>query len=417
MILPILESVIKKYFLPTLFSFIITGKLSSNQQSPLPNKKMLNIHYKVPATGGVESHMLIFNKIFSQHNIAHYILTSHQSCWIRSMIETENHNYGNACLLFTSNDTYPSEQEIIAACKANNITTIIANWGIPNSLIPAIAAAKQLSIKVIMVHHRFDYTFSPQDIALFNQTDGIVTVSPIVCQKLKILQQIGKITVKHIAHIPPFWDEERFLTFKPTRTKCEFFQDTYYLYFPKDLPIVVSVGNFYWCKNQQLLIDAFAELINKRHKKAHLILAGEGHDEPSLKTKVAQHKLDNYVHFIGRCIDVPEILYHSDIHVLASKSEAFGLAHLEAAIMQKPFVGATETGAECFIHDGIDGLLFINNNVQDLADKIEQLLDNKEKRLTMGKQARKNVLEHYTSEQFFNTWLTFLNGIYNDENN
>ncbi len=376
------------------------------------NKKqaLLNIHYNVPSPGGIETHLLIFNKLFAQQAIPHTLLTSKHSTWIVNTINQPANPYGLHCHLYNHDEVNPTSTDILNTCKEKQISTIICNWEGP-LLDASLDAAKTHPTKLIFVHHNFKEDFTDQNIEKFNQLSAIVAVSPVVTESLHRLQKSGRLQVKNIMHISPFWDEDKFLTFKPTRSKQDFFKQKFNLTFTDNDPVICSVANLYWCKNQQLLLHAAANLLHTKNKKFHLILAGEGDDLPKLEQLARELNITSCTHFVGRTLEVPELLHHIDLHVLPSSHEGFGLVQLEAAMMKKPFLAATKTAAERIIQHGITGFIFENNNAQDLANKLETLIDNPKLRQTMGQNAYNFVRQHYANKILFNKWIDLLEKI------
>ena len=108
--------------------------------------------------------------------------------------------------------------------------------------------------------------------------------------------------------------------------------------------------------------------------------------------------VDHCVHFVGFSQEIPEVLYHSDIFVLTSNWEAFGIVYLEAGLMKKPAIGAYQTGAQDTIIDGKTGLLFKNNEVDDLVEKLEILIQNPELQKKMGQQGYDHVAAHFLNQ-------------------
>ncbi len=368
--------------------------------------KFLNLHYRFPSQGGLESHLLMFNKVFEQHQVSNTLLTSQHSTWLVKNINLPPSHYGPTCRTYHHEGLNPSIFDIINTCKDLHPSTIICNW--MDQLPNCIKAAKNHSAHTIYMHHTPKDSFTADEIMQLNQTNGIITVSPTLAMHLKKLQETGVITVKHLEHIAPFWDEDQFLGFKPTRSKKDFFINQLQLNIPDDSPVICSVANLYWYKNHKLLLHAIDQLIHKRQKKFHVILAGDGSRKNELITLTRELNLTDYVHFVGKIHEVPELLYHADFHVLPSSNEPFGLTHLEAATMKKPFVGATETGAAEFIQHGVTGFIFENNNAQDLADTLEKLLDNPALCKIMGENAYTFVHQNYSNEALFKKWMIFL---------
>lgn len=392
-----------KFFIKLLF-------FSSTLVASTEHKKhvLLNLHFRCPDPGGIESHLVGLNKIFAQNGIDNTVVTSKHSSFLLNAINQRS-NYGPLCETYEHDEFDATVNDLQQLCKKHRASTIVCNW--LGSLDPSIIATGASKTKIIYMHHNFDANFGLDDIARLNKTKGIIAVSPMITQHLKRLQEAGTITVKHITHIAPFWDEDKFLHYKPTRSRTDFLKQAFNIIINNDYPIICSVANLYWYKNHKVLLNALGILQNQHRLKFHLLLAGDGPERTNLETQTRELGLTHCVHFLGKTLEVVELLHHADLHVLASSHESFGLAHLEAAMMQKPFIGASGTGAEGFIQNGVTGLIFENNNGQDLAEKLLMLLDNAKLRDLMGKRAYRFTRQHYAVEVLFNKWVAFLEKI------
>jgi glycosyltransferase involved in cell wall biosynthesis len=89
------------------------------------------------------------------------------------------------------------------------------------------------------------------------------------------------------------------------------------------------------------------------------------------------------------------------VFVLSSRNEASPLVYREAGLMRKPAIGATETGAQAIILNEKTGLLFKNNDAQDLANQIERLLDNPEWARELGNNAYQHIIKNFLPEAIF----------------
>ncbi|NIV30404.1 MAG: glycosyltransferase [Anaerolineae bacterium] len=94
----------------------------------------------------------------------------------------------------------------------------------------------------------------------------------------------------------------------------------------------------------------------------------------------------------------PNLLAASDVFVLPSGQESFGIAFVEAWACGKPVVGARIGAIPSVINEGRDGLLFAYQDADDLAQAILALLADPCRRTGMGEAGRRKVLENYTWE-------------------
>lgn len=170
-----------------------------------------------------------------------------------------------------------------------------------------------------------------------------------------------------------------------------------------DAPMIFFVGRLTWVKGADTLTEAMAQ-IAREVPDAKLVIVGKGEQEDMLRQIVRSNGLENNVIFNFNYITEDERrLYYaaSDICIFPSKYEPFGIVSLEAMSMGKPvIVGATGTSGfrEQIIPCGenINGYHINPHDASDIAKYTIVLLKNKELRKTMGINARKHALEHFT---------------------
>lgn len=394
---------LKRLVIPLVTSFFMLWAetpLRASNKTEQPS--ILNLHYRFATQGGLESHLLMFKKVCNEYGIKSNVLTSQHSTWLVNALES----YGLPSKKYLHNELNPNIMDMIQASQTMKPSVIICNW--LDQLDNCLFVAQHFNIDLIYMHHNPTDDFDDATLAKFNRLKAVVAVSPHLVEKLQNLQKQGQLTSTTVAHITPFWDEDRFLTFIPQRSKKQFFSEVLKLQLPDDCPIVCSAANLSWYKNHKLLLRVTHDLIYKDHKKFHLILAGDGERKDEIMILAKELNLIPYVHFVGAIQEIPELLHHVDIHVLASSHEPFGLTHLEAAVMKKPFFGATNTGATKFIQHGINGMLFENNNLEDCKAKLAYLLDNPEACKALGEQARTFVQKNYTNKLILQQWINLL---------
>lgn len=132
-------------------------------------------------------------------------------------------------------------------------------------------------------------------------------------------------------------------------------------------------------KGQDILIQAIAELKEKR-QDFQCWLAGEAPlEEPGslheLERQVEVLQLERYVTFLGNRSDVPELLAQSDIFVLPSRYEGFGISIIEAMLAGAAVVASDLDGPKEIIRNNQYGYLFERGNSSQLSEILNQLLD------------------------------------------
>jgi glycosyltransferase involved in cell wall biosynthesis len=196
--------------------------------------------------------------------------------------------------------------------------------------------------------------------------------------------------------IPFAVDTNRFNPGEPCRLKLK---EKHKIH-PKAIT-VSCVAHLLPVKGQDLLIRAISHIPD-----IHLFLAGRADDKiytNSLENLVSHFGLKERVHFLGPVNDVPALLAESDIFVLPTidkfRSEALGVALLEAMASSKPCIASDTPGPRDVIQHQINGLLFPSGDENGLARELKLLVDHYSLRIGLGEAARKRVLEHYTVEK------------------
>jgi len=165
-----------------------------------------------------------------------------------------------------------------------------------------------------------------------------------------------------------------------------------------DQKIVISVGKISYQKGQDLLIKAW-NIVHDKFPDWELHLYGKENLQ-MLDTS----NLQNNVRFFTPEKKIEEKYLNSSLYVMSSRYEGFGMVLIEAMACGVPCVSFDcDYGPSDIIRDGIDGLLARKENVENLADKILQLIENSENRKNMGHQA-KWAVTRYLPESIVQKW-------------
>lgn len=383
------------HFLKILKLYLDQQKKTRTTPAPF---RVIQLQPNLGGISGVEQHLAIFNKVLYQNGIYSQIITSPTATFIVNKVGGADHAYGLPCITYHHSDYLCRTSDLMLADP-----TVIVCSSLEQVEV-AVHARPYVQAKIIYVNHNSRWHYTDAELAIINNADAIVTVHFSEADIFRSFHQQGKIKTGIIEQIPPFVDDEKFLSFKPTCSKQEFLQQRFGLTINDNLPIISCIGNFYWFKNHGLLVQALGILKNERKKRFHALLAGHGPDLPKHKETAHSLGLDDSVHFIGLTHETPELLYHSNCHVLASYDESFGLVHVEAALMKKPFVAARSTGITQYIDHGVNGFAFVNQDAHSLADALEFLIDNPDKCQKMGQAAYDFACKELTARASFTKW-------------
>jgi glycosyltransferase involved in cell wall biosynthesis len=174
---------------------------------------------------------------------------------------------------------------------------------------------------------------------------------------------------------------------------------------------VISVGRLDYQKGLDFLISAWS-LVAEKHKDWQLDIYGEGELRDSLQEQIDKLHLTRCISLCGRVDDIAEEYTQHSIYVMSSRTESFGLVLLEAASCGLPLVSFNcPSGPSEIIEDGKNGFL-INKvgDVQQLANKINLLIENSELRSNMGKNAKKNV-QLFSIQNISDKWIDLFHNI------
>jgi glycosyltransferase involved in cell wall biosynthesis len=135
---------------------------------------------------------------------------------------------------------------------------------------------------------------------------------------------------------------------------------------------IIQVSAFRPQKDQVTLIRSLQYL----PKDVNLLLVGDGKNRLKCEDLTAELNLSNRVFFLGIRSDVPQLLESSDIVVLSSHWEGFGLAAVEGMASVRPFIASDVPGLRDIVNGA--GLLFPDGDEKALAGKINTLLSDSE---------------------------------------
>jgi len=209
------------------------------------------------------------------------------------------------------------------------------------------------------------------------QSDGLTTVSEYLKERTNAEFDISR----EIRVIPNFVDPRKFRRLEKDREQR----------------IVCHSSNFRPLKRIPDIIMAFKMI--SQQIKCKLLLVGNGPERPKAEKLAKNLGISNRVHFLGNVKNVQEILGKSDLFLLPSEDESFGLAALEAMSCEVPVVASNIGGLKELISHGIDGYLIEVGDVKALAQYSLKILQDPRLQGEFGKNARQKVLEKYTPDK------------------
>jgi len=263
------------------------------------------------------------------------------------------------------------------------------HYAIPHAtsayLAKQILNSKAKSVPVITTLHGTDITLIGSDPTYkqvvdfsINQSDGVTAVSEYLRDETYRLFDISK----EIKVIPNFIDLDRF-----KKSKKEHFKKAIC---PDGEKVVTHVSNFREVKRVPDVIETFSNVLNNG-VKAKLLMVGDGPDRSKAELKCRELGMCDHVRFLGKQEQVEEVLSISDLFLIPSGSETFGLAALEAMSCSVPVISSNIGGLpEVNIH-GITGYLCELGDVEAMGKYATEILTDESLHSKMSKAARERA--------------------------
>ena len=224
-----------------------------------------------------------------------------------------------------------------------------------------------------------DKTYEPVVTFSINQSDAITAVSNNLREETYKYFNIKK----DIQVIYNFVDIQRF-----DKKPIDAFKKAVA---PKGEKIMVHASNFRKVKRVCDVIKIFAKVHDELPCK--LLMVGDGPERPVCEEAINKLGLENEVRFMGKQEQMEEILAISDLFVLPSEYESFGLAALEAMAAHVPVLSSNAGGLPEVNIEGETGYLFNVGDVDAAAEKATLLLSND----VLLNQFKENAYQHALS--------------------
>lgn len=258
------------------------------------------------------------------------------------------HDYKLLC----PNTSFISQGKVCEQCKGHNYFNVVRHRCKRDSLGASLLAGIEMyTHKLFQIYEK--------------HVDLFLSPSKFLLEKV---QEFG--ITNPIAHLPYFINLEKF-------QPC--YEPNHYFVFS---------GRLVEHKGVNTLLQAM-----KLVRGSHLYIAGRGELEAALRAEVDQEKLTN-VTFLGH-VETPALitLLQKAAFMVAPSEwyENYALSILEAFACGTPVIGSQIGGIPEQVVDGVTGLLFEPGNAQQLAAKIQTLIDNPNWAIQLGRNARQQV--------------------------
>ena len=159
-------------------------------------------------------------------------------------------------------------------------------------------------------------------------------------------------------------------------------QNKFQKIFRSDLKVFVAAGRLTRQKNFSYLIEEFSKFFHA-HNDYRLVIFGDGEEYNKLNVLIKEKKLAESIFLLGRVENILRYMKDAEAFILSSKWEEMGFVIIEAALTNLYIISSNcPNGPTEFLNYGENGLLFENNKVNSLYEKLLtfQKLDKKKKK-------------------------------------
>lgn len=274
---------------------------------------------------------------------------------------------------------------LVDVIKSNKIDLLHVHYAIPHAYA-AYMAKKMLfdigiEIPIVTTLHGTDITlvgshpfYRPAVTFSINHSDRVTAVSKSLKEDTLNLFDIKK----KIDVIPNFIDTEAIASKdKPCKRS---------LLAEKEEKIVTHISNFRPLKRIIDVIDIFKGINSKINSK--LMMVGEGPEKRKALRYVNDNNLKDKVLFLGNSSEIDKILCYSDLFLLPSEKESFGLSALEAMAHGVPIISSNAGGIPEVNLNGKTGFISNIGDTDSMINNAMSLLSNPQKHKLFKKQAQ-----------------------------
>lgn len=266
--------------------------------------------------------------------------------------------------------------KLVDVVKFEKLDLLHVHYAIPHASVAYLAkqilATHGIHIPVVTTLHGTDITlvgkdksFSPVVTFSINHSDGVTTVSESLRQQTL---ESFKIT-RDIRVIPNFIDFGRFHIKSREHFKRAIAPDSE--------RIITHTSNFRKVKNTQDVVRIFKKINDVIPSK--LLMVGDGPERGKSEELARELGVCQDVRFLGKQDAIEEILSVSDLFLMPSSSESFGLAALEAMACHVPVVSTNTGGLPELNEASVSGFLSDIGDVDDMAKHSIYILEDCER--------------------------------------
>jgi len=293
--------------------------------------------------------------------------------------------------------------KMATVAQEENLDLLHVHYAIPHS-ISAILARESLKPKrrlpVVTTLHGTDITLVGADRSYLpitrygiEQSDGVTAISNYLKEATRETFHFDDIEV-----IPNFvcqYDYRR----QPVTSLREALA-------PQGQPLLAHVSNFRPVKRPVDCVEIFARVL-KKGINARLVMVGDGSERTNAEHRARCLGIYDQCSFVGKQPRIVDYLSVSDVLLLPSEQESFGLAALEAMACEVPVIASRVGGIPEVVTDGENGFLSNVGDLDKMADDAVRLLTDANLRKQFGESARDSAISRYRTDVVIPKYISF----------
>jgi N-acetyl-alpha-D-glucosaminyl L-malate synthase BshA len=290
--------------------------------------------------------------------------------------------------------------KLVQVAREFRLDVIHAHYAVPHATAAFLsrqvlaATGNGAAPRVVTTLHGTDITLIGNDpsysqIVAFSieQSDRVTAVS----ESLRAATYAELKVSREIAVIPNFLDCSIHRRLELPELRQRFAGDD------PDVKIVAHVSNFRPVKRIGAVLALFDRI--RRAVPARLLLVGDGPEVGTAYRVARELGVSSLVHLVGAQEEVVPLLSVSDLFLLPSSQESFGLAALEAMACEVPVVASRVGGLPEVIEDGVSGFLHPPDAIDDMAASGIAILTDPARHQAVGKAARRRVRREFCADR------------------
>lgn len=299
--------------------------------------------------------------------------------------------------------------KMATVARAEKLDLLHVHYAIPHS-ISAILARESIKEKryvpVITTLHGTDITLVGADRSYLpitryglQQSDGVTAVSRFLKKAT-----IETFDFDEVEVIPNFICPQHYVRTPDAPLRGELA--------PNGETLLVHVSNFRPVKRPADCVEILAKA-REQGENVRLVMVGDGPELSAVKHLAKTLGVLDDTIFVGKKSNIADYLGVSDIFLLPSELESFGLAALEAQACELPVIATRIGGIPEVVAEGETGFLSDVGDVTKMAADTIRLVKDAEMRLAFGQRGRELAVERYSTEKIIPQYIAFYESVLN----